>query len=87
VAAKTTETPPVRPSAGSSTSVGIPAGVDGGAAAPMGAVQLARFCDVAVERDFGLVFQVRPLLAPELTPPQVFWGKLGIISPPTVEVS
>jgi hypothetical protein len=49
-------------------------------------VVLVRFQDAAVSRDEHLVFLVRPMLPAALTPSQVFWGKLGVQSPPPPEV-
>lgn len=47
---------------------------------------LVRFDQVLVTRDYDLGFLARPLLDANITPPQVFWGKLNIQSPPAPHV-
>jgi hypothetical protein len=45
----------------------------------------ASYSEVAVPRDWALVWSARPICPAELLPPQIFWTKLKIQTPPVVE--
>ena len=51
-----------------------------------GRLQLATFGEVCMERDQELVGLIKPTLPQDVCPPQVFWNKLGIVSPPSAEM-
>jgi sacsin len=45
----------------------------------------ASYSEVAVPRDWALVWSARPICPAELLPPQIFWTKLKVQTPPVVE--
>ena len=45
----------------------------------------ASYSEVAVPRDWALVWSARPICPADLLPPQIFWSKLKITTPPMVE--
>lgn len=47
-------------------------------------LSLHRFREVAVPRDRNVVFKVFPVMPETITPPQVMFSSLGIVSPPTI---